>query len=49
MFYEFIELSKLRLKESITHGEKEVEELNSFIVEQQKYFDGFFEIKIKNG
>jgi hypothetical protein len=49
MFYEFIELSKLRLKGSIADGEKEVEELNGFIAEQQKYFDDFFEIKIKNG
>jgi hypothetical protein len=49
MFYEFIDLSKLLLKGYIPDGEKEVEELSSFIAEQQKYFDNFFEIKIKNG
>lgn len=42
MFYEFVELSRLRLEACIPDGEKEVEELNSFIAEQQKHFDECF-------
>lgn len=49
IFYDFAELSKLRLKRFTPDGEMEVEALNSFIAEQQTHFDEFFLNETKNG